>query len=201
MCFIILSSVVLLAKRELEEKRAELEAANGKLRTLNDTRKMLTAAEISHARSSAKYDAARENVASCQERLTAALAEESRARAETCKLFHVAERMRRSWLDDHKIAANDDKLSYSAGSGEDVHDNIHEEHDGGGVHTVKFGARVVAVDIGGDLNGKSQDSSVSDERGKAAPFVSVLARSPYTPNSPGPYTSPLSALRQYVYTA
>jgi hypothetical protein len=205
--FVLTSLSLSCTQSELEMKRAELDSANEKLRSLNETRKLLTTAEINHARSSAKLDSARENVATCRERLAAALAEEARVSGEATRLFQVVERMRHSWRHDHEGASRDGRLSCSD---VDIDDDCNDDVECNNSRAVAASSNGVSshppvVGIPGAQKGTEADKDkqcldVPEEACKQDRLVSVLSRSPFTPNGLGPYTSPLAALHQYVVT-
>jgi hypothetical protein len=153
-------------------KQLQLTAANQKLRSLNEARVLVTEAEISHARASAKLDAVRENVRICRERLEAALVQEGQSERETLKLRAVAERMRESWLDNLRD----------------------EDEDLGGPHcTEDIEARdhdsMSDLGSGADVGHDHQNGSQSE---------SVLAPSPFTPRPLEQYRSPLDTFPLYV---
>jgi hypothetical protein len=205
--FVLTSLLLSYTQNELEMKRAELDSANEKLRSLNETRKLLTTAEINHARSSAKLDSARENVATCRERLAAALAEEARVSAEASRLFQVVERMRRSWLRDHEGASRDVRLSCSdVDIDDDCNDDVERSHrrtvaaNSYGVSSHPPIDNIPGAQKGTVADKDKQCLDVPEDTCKQDRLISVLSPSPFTPNGLGPYTSPLAALHQYVVT-
>jgi hypothetical protein len=162
-------------------KQLQLTAANQKLRSLNEARVLVTEAEISHARASAKLDAVRENVRICRERLEAALVQEGQSERETLKLRAVAERMRESWLDN--LRDEDEDLGgphCTEGKNIDIAAQDIEARDHDSMSDLGSGA-----DVGHDHQNGSQSES-------------VLAPSPFTPRPLEQYRSPLDTFPLYV---
>jgi hypothetical protein len=153
-----------------------LNEANQKLRSLNEARLLVTSAEVSYARASAKLDAVRENVRFCRERLNVALAEEARLETATRKLHSVAERMRASWVDDLRAADGD------ATESPKITEDGYEFHAANSASARSL-SRSASQESTSDVELNTLDS--------ATQFISVLGGSPFTPSPLDHYISPL----------